>query len=243
MFGLLLGIPPDMGWCHYYDHVDHESPDLVTTSLQDAMNSWPGMSRKGDVTSGFLKTWKLDTQSWTKTWFISFKCELWKHFHILKTSWYHTCFIFHNMFFPDRCFNPITSDFGRLKIYGDGPRWGPVWGDFETGFWASDFRWHVFHWNYGNPKIHTKIHTISASWSMFPIEMAICGQYFQTNPHVHRFPQPQARTCEKPDPELRHDQVMDKELPMRESWNLKRSHWMAVWYMKWYRYVYTYIYI
>ena len=147
------------------------------------------------------------------------------------------------MFFPDLCFNPITSDFGRLKIYGDGPRWGPVWGDFETGFWASDFRWHGFHWNYGNPKIHTKIHTISASWSMFPIEMAICGQYFQTNPHVHRFPQPQARTCEKPDPELRHDQVMDKELPMRESWNLKRSHWMAVWYMKWYRYVYIHIYI
>jgi hypothetical protein len=93
------------------------------------------------------------------------------------------------------------------------------------------FRWHGFHWNYGNPKIHTKIHAISASWSMFPIEMAICGQYFQTNPHVHRFPQPQTRTCEEPDPELRHDQVMDKELPMRESWNLKRSHWIAEWYM------------
>ena len=41
IFGLVLGIPPEMGWCHYYDHVDHESPpDLVTTSLQDAMNSF-----------------------------------------------------------------------------------------------------------------------------------------------------------------------------------------------------------
>lgn len=54
---------------------------------------------------------------------------VWKHLHIFKTSWYHTCFILHNMFFPDLCFNPITSDFGRLKIYGDRPL-GPSLGWF-----------------------------------------------------------------------------------------------------------------